>query len=80
MAFAVCRLGMFTGKGEIPPCDRALPDLVAPLALPDETAPGLAQDVAERAVELRRHPQAAAGSASRNAVIWTNTEAGSIPG
>jgi hypothetical protein len=40
---------------EIPFRDRAAPDFVAAFALPNESATGRAQQLPQRAVELRRH-------------------------
>lgn len=59
----------------------AMPDFVTALALPNEGATCRPQQIAQRLVELRRHSfHAAAGSASRSAVICRNREAGSTPG
>jgi len=41
--------------GEIPLGDRAMPDFMAALALPDQSAAGGAQQVAQGPIELRGH-------------------------
>lgn len=43
------------GHREIPLGDRAVPDFVAALALPDERAARFTQQIAQRPIELRRH-------------------------
>src|SRR5580765_7580673 len=48
--------------------DRAMPDFVTAAPLSDKPATGGSEQLAKGTIELRRH-QAAAGSASRNAVI-----------
>src|SRR5579872_2463898 len=79
----ICRVPAWDADGhrETPFRDRAIPDFVAALALPDEGATCRPQQLAQRLVELRRHSiHAAAGSASRSAVICRKREAGSMSG
>ena len=64
--------------GEASLRNRALPDYVAAASLADQRTTGFPKKLPEFPIELRRH-QAAAGSASRIAVIWTKTDPGSTP-
>jgi hypothetical protein len=54
--------------GKVSLRDRAVPDFVTAFALANQRTAGAPQKVAQRSVKLRGH-HAAAGSASRSAVI-----------
>jgi isochorismate hydrolase len=71
--------GIPIGTAKVSPRDRAIPDFMAAAALADQAAAS-ARSKSRNARSNCGAIQAAADSASRSAVICTNSEVGSISG